>query len=176
MQFPLSMKRCVAICAITIGAIAMQAQQPPAKSAAPTADHFAFGKTLQLKKASVSDIAFDTIESDMQGWGRFVIVEAPQTDLVAEVSSEEGGGVTRSDTTKYGPDGRPQSSSGTNKDFSPSTVTLKIYDAKSRLLLWSGTEHAKFALKQKAQENNLVEAAQRLFEKFHDKVEPPPKE
>lgn len=156
-------------------AVAIQAQQPPAKSPSlSAADHFAFGKTVLLKKASVSDIAFETIESDMQGWGRFVMVSPPQkADLVAEVSSEQGGGVSRSDTTTYGADGRPQSSSGTNRDFSPSTVTLKVYDSKSRLLLWSGTEHAKFAMKQKAQENNLVEAAQRLFEKFHDKVEPP---
>jgi hypothetical protein len=65
---------------------------------------------------------------------------------------------------------------GTSREFSPTTVSLKISDAKSRLVLWSGTEHAKSAIKQKTQENNLVEAAQRLFEKFHDKVEPSAKE
>lgn len=130
-----------------------------------------------MKKASVSDIAFETIETDMQGWGRFMVVNAPEkADLIAEVSSDQGNGVTRTETSGYASDGRPQSSSGTNRDFSPSTVTLKVYDAKSRLVLWSGTEHAKFALKQKAQENNLVEASQRLFEKFHDKIEPPAKE
>jgi hypothetical protein len=177
MQF-LSAKKFLVIFALLLVSTAIHAQQPPAKSQSPsTMDHFAFGKTLLLKKASVSDIAFETIESDMQGWGRFVVVDAPQkADLIAEVSSEQGGGVTRTDTAGYASDGRPQSSSGTNKDVSPSTVSLKVYDARSKLILWSGTEHAKFALKQKTQENNLVEAAQRLFEKFHDKIEPPTRE
>jgi len=172
------LRQSIVVPALLVVPIAIHAQQPSTKTPPPsTVGHFAFGKSLFLKKASVSDIAFETIATDIQGWGRFVVVNAPEkADLIAEVSSDQGGGVTRTETSGYASDGPPQSSSGTNREFSPTTVTLKVYDAKSRLILWSGTEHAKFALKQKAQENNLVEASQRLFEKFHDKIEPPAKE
>ena len=42
--------------------------------------------------------------------------------------------------------------------------------------LWMGIEHPKSALKKNDRENNLVEASERLFSKFHDRIEPPPKQ
>jgi hypothetical protein len=38
--------------------------------------------------------------------------------------------------------------------------------------LWSATESVKFAVKEKTKENNLVEAAERLAAKFHQRLEP----
>jgi hypothetical protein len=51
---------------------------------------------------------------------------------------------------------------------------MTVYDAKTKRVLWIASETAKFAVKEKARENNLVEAAERLTSKFHDRLEPPP--
>jgi K+-sensing histidine kinase KdpD len=50
---------------------------------------------------------------------------------------------------------------------------MTVFDARNKRALWSGTESVKFALKEKAKENNLVEAAERLASKFHSRLEPP---
>jgi hypothetical protein len=50
---------------------------------------------------------------------------------------------------------------------------MSVYDQKTKLPLWSGTEQPKFAMKRNAKENNLLAAAQKLFERFRDRVEPP---
>ena len=50
---------------------------------------------------------------------------------------------------------------------------MTVFDAKNKRVLWRSTEKVKSALKQKAKENNLVEAAERLVSKFHDRLEPP---
>jgi hypothetical protein len=52
---------------------------------------------------------------------------------------------------------------------------MTVYDGKNKRVLWIGTETARFAMKQTSRENNLVEAAERLALRFHDRVEPPPK-
>jgi hypothetical protein len=41
--------------------------------------------------------------------------------------------------------------------------------------MWFGSEEPKFAVRQKATQTNLVQAAERLFTRFHDRVEPPAK-
>src|SRR5215475_6880215 len=71
------------------------------------------------------------------------------------------------------PDGKPRQSTGARKDFSSASVTLKIIEAKMGRELWSGTEKVKSALKKKAEEDNVVAAAEKLFLRFHDAVEPP---
>jgi hypothetical protein len=40
-------------------------------------------------------------------------------------------------------------------------------------VLWEANETAKYAMKEKARENNLVEAAERLASKLHARLEPP---
>jgi hypothetical protein len=48
---------------------------------------------------------------------------------------------------------------------------MTVRDAKSKTPLWSATEQPKFAMKQKAKEDNLVKASQLLVSKFHDRIE-----
>jgi hypothetical protein len=47
-----------------------------------------------------------------------------------------------------------------------------VYEAKSKRELWTGTEHVKSGFKKKTEEDNLVAAAEKLFLRFHDSVEP----
>ncbi len=54
----------------------------------------------------------------------------------------------------------------------PAEVSLTVIDGANKRVLWHGTETAKYAMKQKARENNLVEASEKLASRFHDKLEP----
>lgn len=130
---------------------------------------------MYVKNEHGSNIAFDAISSDIQGWGRFTLLDSPdKANFIAEVTSYESGSVRAGDSTKYAtPDGKPQYSTGASKDLSAASVTLKIYDAKSKRELWSGTEKVKTAFKKKSEQDNVVAAAEKLFRRFHDAVEPP---
>jgi hypothetical protein len=97
-----------------------------------------------------------------------------KADLIAEITSTENGGVTVGSNTDYAtPDGKPRESSSTSKDLSASSVTLKVFEAKTRRELWTGNERVKSAFKKKAGEDNMVASAEKLFKRFHDYVEPP---
>ena len=50
---------------------------------------------------------------------------------------------------------------------------MTVRDARNKRVLWRGTESGKYALREKARENNLVQAAEKLASKFHDRLEPP---
>ena len=152
------------------------AQQIPLKPAsAIAADKFAFGKTIYIKNEHGSDTAYDAIATDIQGWGHFEIVTSPdKAQIIAEVTSYEAGSVHAGTNTDYATlDGKPIQSSGASKDLSGASVNLKLYDAKTRRELWSGSERVKGAFKKKTEEDNLVASAERLFLRFHDYVEPP---
>ena len=151
--------------------------QQTTKPVLPTAaDRFGFGKSIYVANEHGSNIPYDAISSDIQGWGRFVMVpSADKADLIAEVTSYEGGGVSNTSKTDYGTDGKPKESYGTSRNLSASSIILKVYEGKSKRVLWSGTENAKSGFKKKTEEDNLVAAAEKLFLRFHDFVEPPAK-
>lgn len=139
------------------------------------AEKFAFGKSAYLKNEHGGNIAFDAINSDIQGWGRFVLLNSPEkADLIMQVTSYETGSTTAGSHTEYStPNGKPRQSSGVSKNLSGATVTLTVLDPKTRRELWTGTEKVKSAFKKKSEEDNVVAAAEKLFVRFHDAVEPP---
>ena len=173
------MRRVLSLIAILAIAFSSQlySQQTTPKSALPSAaERFAFGKSIYVKNVRGSDIPYDAISSDIQGWGRFVVADsADKADILAEVTSYEGGGISASSKTDYGTDGRPRGSSGTSKDLSASSITLKVYEAKSKRELWSCTEHPKSGFEKKTEQDNLLAAGEKLFLRFHDSIEPPGK-
>lgn len=134
-------------------------------------------KSIFIKSSGSSDIPYNVISSSMEGWGRYEIVKSPdKADLIMEITapSDNGGGVTVSSSTKNDQFGRPQDSMSSSRDLSSGggTVRLVLYDARSKAALWSAMEEAKGAMRQKAREDNLVNASERLFTKFHDRIEP----
>jgi len=138
---------------------------------------FANVKTAYVTRTSGNPLAYDVISSSIDGWGRFASASSPEkADIIIEISSTDPGGVVASSGTKHDQKtGRPDPYSSASKDFSLPEVRMVVYMAsdKNKVPIWSGIEHAKAAFKEKARENNLVEAAQKLFSKFHDTVEPP---
>ena|SRR5690348_10053076 len=135
-------------------------------------ERLAFGKSMYVKNEHGGHIAFDVISTDLQNWGRFSILDtSDKADFIAEVTSYEAGAVSLGGNTPAPYDRSAQT--GVRKDLSSSSVTLKIYEAKTNRELWTGTEKVKSAFKKKTEQDNVVAAAEKLFVRFHDAVEPP---
>jgi|1185.fasta_scaffold00053_2 hypothetical protein len=156
-------------------AFSASAQQPPEKKPlieTPTM-RLAAAKTIFITRTHGSRIPVDVIRSTMEGWGRFTFVEAPdKADLIIEIASAGDSGVQVSSSSKVSPEtGKEEKSSSTRKDISPTDIKMTVFDSRNKRPLWAATESVKFAMKEKGKENNLVEAAERLASKFHERLE-----
>jgi hypothetical protein len=158
------------------GGVQSRAQQPPEKK--PLIEtpsmRLAAGRNVFMVRAHGSHIPFEVIRSTLEGWGRFTFVETPEkADLIIEIESSGDSGVQVTSSSKVSPEtAHEEKSSSTRKDISPTDVKMTVIDARNKRGLWTATESVKFALKEKAKENNLVEAAERLASKFHERLEP----
>ncbi|HEY6308799.1 MAG TPA: hypothetical protein VI488_20350 [Candidatus Angelobacter sp.] len=153
-------------------------QQPEKKPVPETSSaRLANAKNVMVTLAHGNHIPYETIKSTLDGWGRFTLVEtAEKADLVVTVATT-GGDNSVQVATSSGPSSlasRPEQSTSSSREFSSADITMTVYDAKNKRVLFLATETAKSALKQTTRENNLVEAAERLAVKFHDRLEPPP--
>jgi hypothetical protein len=173
---------------LSISALTAGAQQPPAPTPEPKsapaatppavpADRLKASKNIFLKRTGGSDIPYNVINSGFEGWGRYVLVDTPdKADLIMEISAPSDDSGTRVTAKTSRETGMPESGYSSSKEISSDPIKITVYDAKSKRPLWSATDKPKFAMKQKAKENNLVESAERLFAKFHDRIEPVPKQ
>lgn len=140
----------------------------------PTA-RLAAAKKIYIKHGSGGDAAFNAIESGIEGWGRYVLVNsASEADLVVTVDAPDSdSGISVSGKVSHDSYGRPESSTTTSRQLNnAAAVKLTILDAKNRVMLWSDTEKTKSAYKQKAREDSIIEAAQTLVRRLRDRVEP----
>jgi hypothetical protein len=137
----------------------------------------AAAKTVFITRTHGSRIPLDVIRSTMEGWERFTFVETPdKADLIVEISSTGDSGVQVSSSSKVSPEtGQEEKSNSTRKDISPTDIKMIVFDSRNKRPLWTATESVKFAMKEKGKENNLVDAAERLASKFHQRLEPPAK-
>jgi hypothetical protein len=119
-------------------------------------------------------VPFEVIQSTLDGWGRFTLVETrDKADLIIEIASNGDSSIQVSSSSSVSPDsGKEEKSTSTRKDLTPTAVTMTVSDARNKRPLWSATETVKFAVKEKTKENNLVDAAERLAAKFHQRLEP----
>ena len=161
----------------TAGVVPVYEQQPPEKK--PVIEtpsmRLASARNIFINRTHGSRIPFDVIRSTIEGWGRFTLVETPdKADLLIEIASTGDSGVQVSSSSKVSAEsGHEEKSTATKKDISSTDVRMTVSDVRNKRVLWTATESVKFAMKEKAKENNLVEAAERLASKFHDRLEPP---
>lgn len=159
--------------------IAVFSQQPAEKK--PLIEtpsmRLAAARNVFITRTHGSRIPLDVIRSTMEGWERFTFVETPdKADLIIEISSTGDSGVQVSSSSKISPEtGQEEKSNSTRKDISPTDIKMIVFDSRNKRPLWAATESVKFAVKEKGKENNLVEAAERLVSKFHQRLEPPAK-
>jgi hypothetical protein len=159
------------------GSVFTYGQQPAEKKPIiETASmRLASARNVFIYRTHGSQIPFDVIRSTVEGWGRFTLVDtAGKADLIIEISSSGDSSVQVSSSSSVSAEtGKEEKSTSSRKDISPSEVKMTVFDARNKRGLWTATESVKFAMKEKAKENNLVEAAERLASKFHDRLEPP---
>jgi hypothetical protein len=157
-------------------AILLQGQQPAEKKPVmeTPAMRLASARNVLIYRTHGSQVPFDVIKSTLEGWGRFTMVEAQsKADLIIEIASNGNSGVQVSSSSETSAEsGKEDRSTSTRKDISPTDVTMIVSDARNKRVLWTGVETVKFAMKEKVKENNLVEAAEHLAAKFHERLEP----
>jgi hypothetical protein len=166
---------CGLLAAQTVCASAQDAQsssQPATAGAAAHYDRIAAAKTVFLKNAGGDDIPFNVISRGFESWGRYLLVDSPdKADLIIEIQSPDDSENKDSGGSKTNLTGGQQ-----NQPPKPTTdlITLTVYD-KNKRPLWIAREEPKSAVRRKAEETHLVDAAQKLFTRFHDRIEPPAK-
>ncbi len=135
----------------------------------------ASARNVFMNRARGSRIPFDVIQSTVEGWGRFTMVATPdKADIIIEISSNGDSGVQVSSASQTSPDsGHEEKSTSTRKDISPTDITMIVSDARNKRVLWAATESVKSAMKEKAKENNLVDAAEHLAARFHERLDQP---
>jgi hypothetical protein len=131
-------------------------------------------KTAYVKDGGGSEIPFNVIESGLEGWGRFTLVDSPQqADIIIEVESpEEDTGTSVSSSTDAG----GHSSTTSSRDITVAIIKVIVYDARTHLPLWTANERPKGGFKEKTRDDNLVKSAELLVSRFRDRLEPPPAE
>ncbi len=135
-------------------------------------------KTAFVKNGGGSDFPFNIFQSTMEGWGRVVLVDAPEkADIVIEVSAplDESGVSVSSSTATNNPLGTvTEGSSKSYKQLYVQRIIITVYDARTNVRLWTAIERPKSAMKQSAREDNIAAATQALFTKFKEVLEPTP--
>jgi hypothetical protein len=189
------MLRVFVVLIFSIAAVAQQpsTQQTPAPdaSAAPTVTpapkqpvisqnaRLLAAKSVYIKRAeSHNDIPFNVIENGFDGWAKYMVVSSPEkADLIIEVSSterEEGFVMPPQQTPGIANNNSDEPAKTTNKTYSVSNIRMVVIDSHTKTPVWAGNEQPRGATRKNKSDDNLVEAAQRLFQHFHDRVEPPP--
>jgi hypothetical protein len=149
-------------------------KKTPPKIETPTA-RLTSAKNVFITRSHGGKIAYDTIRTTIDDWQRFTLVNsADKADVIIEVASSGGdNGVRVGSSMSPNPEtGRMEESTHSTRDLSATEVSMTVLDAHNKRVLWQGTESAKYAVREKARENNLVEAAEKLASKFHDRLEP----
>jgi hypothetical protein len=176
-----AMKRALVLtlfCLLLPAWAAAQKQKPDDQSKPPVLSpsaRLAAARTMYVKSAGGSRIPYNVISTVLEDWGRYTVVdEAARADLIVEITSPDaGGGVSvSSTTTRDSVAGRPVESTSASRELSNGPIRMIVRDARSKLPLWSGSEQPKGAMREKAREDNMVEAALRLVRKFRERVEP----
>ena len=164
----------------TAGAQQPAAPEKPANSgAAAHYDRMVAARNVYLKNAGGNDVPFNVISRNFEGWGHYILVDSPDNaDLIIEIQSPDDGSEKKDDKESGGSKGGLYSGSQKEQSSAPKptvdVITLTVYD-KNKKPMWIGREEPKFAVRHKAEETHLVEAAQKLFTRFHDRIEPPTK-
>lgn len=158
---------CIAVIPLGLFARGRRNEVPPA----PLPSSIVNAKRVFLANGGGSDLAYDAFYSEMRKWGKYEIVGSPNdADLIVEIAYrvEQGGTHVWSATNTY---------TGATQVYSRQIVdpqlVLTIYDAKSKIALWSATDHRRLARRERNQEKETVKSAERLVEDLETRANIP---
>ena len=124
-------------------------------------------KKVFLSNGGSSYLAYDAFCSEMKEWSKYEIVGSPEeSDLIVELSYrvEDSARVWNSTNTYY------ITTQIYSKQIVDPRLILTIFSAKMKNFLWSETDHRGLAKREKNQEKETVNSAQRLVDNFKTSV------
>lgn len=155
---------------------AQQATPAPTPNAPSRYDRVASARNVFLKNAGGSDIPFNVISRAFEGWAHYLLVDSPdKADLIIEIQSPDDGSESKDKDSEKGKTNVYAGSQQKEPPKPPVTaIVFTVYD-KNKRPMWIAREEPKYAVRHKTEQANLEEAAQKIFTRFHDRVEPPVK-
>jgi hypothetical protein len=127
-------------------------------------------KKVFLTNGGGSNLAYDAFYSEMQKWGRYEIVGSPEAaDVVIELAYmvEDRGTRVWSTTNTYNNTTQLHS-----RQLVDPQLVLTIFDAKTKVSLWSTTDHRRLARREKNREKETINSAERLVEMLKERISP----
>ena len=124
-------------------------------------------KKVFLSNGGSGYLAYDAFCSGMKEWSKYKIVGSPEeSDLIVELSYrvEDSTRVWNSTNTYY------IAAQVYSKQIIAPQLILTIFSAKMKNSLWSETDHRGLAKREKNQEKETVNSAQRLVDNFKTSV------
>lgn len=168
------------VCALPLCAQEQPSDNPqpkPATSVSATT-RLLNAKTVYIKQLTGDEMVYEMVNNAIVGWPRYTVVDSPEkADLLIEVSSPVVQKKDDSNKTSLqgGSSGKdPRTPQIPTTTYSDPDVKLFVRDAHTRAVLWSGREPAKEAFRQAKTDQNLMDATQKLLDKFHERIEPAP--
>jgi hypothetical protein len=138
---------------------------------APLPAVIANAKKVFLSNGGGSNLAYDAFYAEMKAWGKYQIVGSPDdADLIVELAYQVERAGTRVWSTTNVYNNTTQVHSAQIVD--PQLV-LTIYDAKTKTLLWSETDHRRLAKRKKNREKETAKSAERLVADLKARASPP---
>jgi hypothetical protein len=135
---------------------------------APMPSAIANARKVFITNGGGSNLAFDEFYSDVKTWNRFELVGSPSAaDIIFELRYfvEDKGTRVWSSTNTY--TGATQVYS--NRVTDPQ-LSINFYDAKTKDLLWSVTDHRRLARREKNREKETINSADRLVQNIRDRI------
>jgi hypothetical protein len=154
--------------------IAQEAPPEPKKYLTPQ-QRLQQAKAVYLRNAGGTEVPFNIIQAGFESWPRYTMVNSPdKADLLVEVlAPQESTGTSVSSKISTDTNGKQKQSTTTERDFAEvQIVKLTVMDAKSKVLLFQASERPKNSWKERARTESQIECAQKLFDAFHNRVEP----
>jgi hypothetical protein len=138
---------------------------------APLPEAIARAKSAFLTNGGGSDLAYDEFFAQMKRWGRFQVAPSPsEAEIIIQLKYfvEDKGTKVWSSTNTY--TGQTQVHS---RQVTDPQLEIDVYDAKTKDLLWSVTDHRRLAVREKNREKETINSADRLVLELQERIEPP---
>ena len=152
----------VALCLFVSVGIVVTAQDRKIERA-PLPAAILTAKAIFVANAGGSDVAFDTVYSELKEWGRYSLVDDPsKSDLVFEVSFGEDGS---------GPHVYTNAGTGMTSSYHVYEVRLAVIDSKTKTALWRSAARPESARRDKNREKNLIKSTRTLVTNLKQRMD-----
>ena len=163
------MKRFTAFALLCLMTLNARASKRKAVPEAPIPDFILNAHKVFVTNGGGNPLAFDEFYSQLKTWGRYQLVGAPsEAQVILEVKYfvvDEGTRISSATNTYTG------KTQVYSREMIDPQLQLNIYDAKTKDLLWSVTDHKRLARLERNREKESINSADRLAAGLKERVE-----